>query len=402
MLCGMKWYAFISRNNAYRICKKCRLKVSTDFNTKREERIADEPKSWIKKGRYNHLTIEVRKNAEGYTLKVRGSLHKFYHSGDNSGNFTGVQVLGALQGLCDLFEVEPSNIIVQNLEVGINLPVWFYVQEYLDLNLIYHKKRTTEEGDLKGIGFYFKHDDYWVKLYQKGKHLLRYEIAYKSKLKLEGFGVSTLADLNEKTINVLADSLLPEWVEVLMRDGIDTFDKKGNPHNLNEKERDMLADFSSSFYQQGYEEHLKAACKRKKAALRQQAHRLRTASMHLIKSRGNKHHARLQEMILSGIEEFKKSWGQQTMSRFPPSIRQGKRDKIENIELNTNNCNNTNTKMDTTTSQVTTSVKLIHSVPLKSKKQIAKENREAKEKQFQSFLSALGVTLQKVQKEPAY
>src|SRR5206468_5489338 len=99
MLCGIEWCTFISRNNVYRICSLCSLQITKDFNSKREVLINNEPKTWMKEGRYRGWVIQIKKCAEGYKLNVRGSLHKFYHC-NNSGKFLGKEVLAAIEGMC--------------------------------------------------------------------------------------------------------------------------------------------------------------------------------------------------------------------------------------------------------------------------------------------------------------
>jgi hypothetical protein len=65
MLCGIEWWAFISKNNVYRICRLCNLAVKKDFNSKREVLINDEPKTWIKEGKYRGWIIQIKKCGEG-------------------------------------------------------------------------------------------------------------------------------------------------------------------------------------------------------------------------------------------------------------------------------------------------------------------------------------------------
>jgi hypothetical protein len=313
MLCGMKWSAFISEKNAIRILKLLgRININRNYSTRREVAVNDENNMLVRKGKYKCWHIELKKLNGGYTLVVRGSLHKFFHV-NNHGLFTGMEVLSALQGMYDLFEVDASDIKILQLEVGINLPVAFLVQRYLALNLLYHKKRTKEEGDLKGIGFYFKHDDYWIKLYQKEKYKLRFEIKYKSQAKLQAFEINTGADLHIQNINSLVDSLIPEWKEVIMRGGIDCLNEGRNRSGLTNMELKKMKNFSSTFYQQTHEEELLKAWemkdKKRSGALQRKAHRLKTDCMKIISTKGDQVRQELDSMMKEMITEFKASWG---------------------------------------------------------------------------------------------
>jgi hypothetical protein len=312
MLCGIKWYSFISRKNAYRICEKFNLRKKIGYASKRECWIHDdEPATWKRDGEYRHLFIEVRKEKGGYKLVIRGSIHKFYHD-NNIGTFAGLEVLVALQGVFDLFEVEPKEVIIEYIEVGINIPVWFLVFPYLKNNLLFHKKKTKVEFKVKGVGYKFEHDDYLIKIYQKDKHILRYEIKYTSKEKLQKFGIRSGADLHEETINKLALSLIPEWPEVIMRGGLNLVDERNNPNGLTKKEIDGINKFTSEGYMQSYHDELEKARKKKDTkrceALRVKANRLRRHCMELINDRGDKVHIKLQAMVKEGVSEFLSTW----------------------------------------------------------------------------------------------
>gem|GEM_PF-6829231 len=287
------------------------IRVIKGYSSKRELPIKDEPNTWVKKGDYKSWHIEIRKDLEGYKLKVRGSLHKFYHS-NNNGIFTGEEVLTAIQEMLDLFEVDAVSAKILNIEVGINLPVTFPVYEYLSLNLLYHKKSERIEGEEKGKGYYFKHEDYWIKVYAKDKHILRFEVKYKSKEKLQVFRVATVADLQKDVIKKLADSLYPEWKEIIMRGGISLLDERNNSNKLTKQERLKLLEFTSTGYQQSYQEELnkanERADKKRADALRKKAHRLRMFCLSLINERGDQLHRELGFQIKEEVDRFKDSW----------------------------------------------------------------------------------------------
>lgn len=311
MLCGIKWWAFTSKSNAYRIIELANLKVTSNYNTKREVLNNGEPKTFTKYGRHNGWHIQVKKETKGYKLEVRGSLHKI-HLGNNSGSFTGLQVVKALEEMYTLFDVDPANIIIQNIEVGINLSVWFQVYPYLCTNLLYHKKKVREEGDLKGIGFVFTYDDYLVKIYQKEEQILRFEIRYTSQAKIRSFGIQTAADLHEEITNKLAGSLLLEWGQVITKDSIDFFNDKANRSGLTTKELCKLRKFTSSGYQQDYKKELNdarlAGNMNSYESLRIAANRLSRYCVDFIKKRGDQTHTNVERLIGDGIDLFRGTW----------------------------------------------------------------------------------------------
>ncbi|MCG7857247.1 hypothetical protein MD537_09720 [Flavihumibacter sediminis] len=279
--------------------------MKINYNSKRQVLINCDPHTWIKEGVYKHWQIQVRKESNEYKLIVRGSLHKFYH-GNNSGSFSVSEVMAALQGMCDLFAIDQKDAKVTKLEVGINLSVTFPVYSYLNSNLLYHKKRDKREMDKKGVGYTFDYDDYKLKLYQKEIFVLRFEVKYTSIDKLKRFGIEAVGDLNIGNIHRLALTLLPEWNEIIMRDGINVYHKNRHLPDLTEGEREKLLEFTSIAFHQSYNELLAAAKNdnRKKDSLRQKANRLKVSCMNIIRRKGNGVHQELAFIIKKGVEEL--------------------------------------------------------------------------------------------------
>lgn len=335
MICGLKWWIYISYNNVYRIARELRLKVAKDYATKRECLVDGQPKTWKKTGKYRNLHIEIEKLDDGrYKLTVRGSLHKFFH-GNNAGVFTGSEVISALGKIGDLFQINLPETNLSYIEVGVNIPVWFAVNQYLQNNLLYHKKKSKE--NLDGIGFYFEHEDYLIKLYAKERQTLRFEIKFKSKDKLQLFGVTSLADLNENNVNRLVCTLPVEWEEVIIRGGINVVDKKNNANNLTIREREKILEFTSEAYLGDYRDQLALARitgnKRRSDALRKYSNRLRNFCIAVFNERGDQVHSKLKQMIVDQVESFMEGWNK--IVPFADSVREGKRDiDIPSIEIN--------------------------------------------------------------------
>ena len=307
MLCGIKWCAFISRKNASRLQKLSKIIVNQDRNTRRELTIDGVPKTWIRKGQLNGWHIEITKETNGFKLMVRGSLHKIY-KGNNTGTFTGVEVIAALEEMFTQFDVGPTEAIISYVEVGINIPVPFKVFPYLQDNLLFHKKKMSKRFDEDGRGFEFNYDDYLVKVYEKEQHILRFEVRYKSKDKLGQFRVFNASDLYEPTINSLVDSLLPEWGNLILANGVNIYDKKNRLDGMPYRDREKILEYTSTKYHQDYNTKYKKADQRGKWALQQEMSRLRRSVVQIIEKYGNDDHLKLAEALASGIKSFKETW----------------------------------------------------------------------------------------------
>jgi hypothetical protein len=319
MACGIEFGKDISKEKADDISNKFDLIVKSGYKTKNEKVVGGRPNSYSREGRYNGFIIEVKKELDRYTLVVRGSLHKYYH-GNNASIFHGYEILEAVKSICIALEVEPSDCEIYNMELGINIPVWFLVYPYLKANLIYHKRKGFKDiKSRNGIGFCFKHDDYLLKLYQKDDYLLRYEIKFTSVKKLNDAGIYFLSDIKENTINHLSELLPTEFEEVIMRDGLNILDKTRRNDLMTITEREKLIEYSSTWYQSSYLEALKRAPKAKKEGLRKKSYRLKMDCLEIINKYGSGDHNNLHQLINQQVEDFKNSWTKETRANVPLS-----------------------------------------------------------------------------------
>jgi hypothetical protein len=222
--------------------------------------------------------------------------------------------------------------------------------------------------DSKRFGLIASHDDYLIKLYRKLNELLRYEIKLKSKQKLNEAGINSLADLNERNVNNLANELVKQWGEIITRDGLNVYDRFDV---LTSKEREKILEFTSLVYIQSYHEKLReASSQTERDKLRQEAYRLKKYCLNLIRKHGNDDHSKLYKLIFEGVESFKQTWKvKRGVSRFPSLMKPGNRDKG-------------NTEIENSNYKINTGME-------KSKKQLSKEKREAKSLIYKSFLNKL-------------
>lgn len=162
-------------------------------------------------------------------LIIRGSLHKNYHKGFNSPDFTFSQLLDEISWLSKKVKISPENLILKNLEFGLNIEVDFPVFDFLSRNLVIYKfhqfNRYAPDQTGKSIGFYCPLSQYSLKIYDKAKqyglksNILRVELRYKKMAPLKGIRANSLKDLGSTLVlNELFGKLTKAWEHVLLFD----------------------------------------------------------------------------------------------------------------------------------------------------------------------------------------
>jgi len=206
-----------------------------------------EPKEGeILKHTYLYKNMRITTTQNGFLLE--GSLHKYRsilksvanihnaktkrriddYKGFNGDLFTLESITDTIAHLCGVLDISPHVCTLQNIEIGINNIVPFQVVSFID-GLLYHKgKSITEAKDDDGWTYkQFKHGEYIVKIYDKGKQYLlpneviRVEVKITKMRKLiekAGINISTLADINENTLKQAFDFLCSEFNEVIYYD----------------------------------------------------------------------------------------------------------------------------------------------------------------------------------------
>ena len=150
------------------------------------------------------LNIALKPSINGSNFLIKGSLHKWHNIGeDNSNQFTFIDVQTAVSSLCFVFDIEPENIELHGLEIGVNIKLPYHVWRLLNNLVSYKGKAFTpiNKHNLR-LGFICCFTDYEVKIYDKGKqagtgneHLLRLEVKVRKMRFLNDYGFKTLEDL---------------------------------------------------------------------------------------------------------------------------------------------------------------------------------------------------------------
>jgi hypothetical protein len=170
---------------------------------------------------YKNLVITIYKNKVAI---LTGSLHYFYNDGiHNYNNFTFTNLVNTLVEVAKLLEIELKNIILQNIEFGVNIILSFLVQNITN-NLLLHNKKEF----LKPYDFDYRraqYQRYWLKIYNKGnqfnrvENILRVELKYKRMIDLNNIGLYNCLDLTNKQLHTsLLTILLDKWSKVLLYD----------------------------------------------------------------------------------------------------------------------------------------------------------------------------------------
>lgn len=191
-------------------------------------------------------------------LYVSGSLHKYYNEGKHNYNdFTFSMLKLVIEDLESKFHFELDECDLHNIELGVNITPVVKTRMVLD-GLLVHKMvgfDTSHKGHYKQA----KHDQYFVKVYDKAFHyhlkgqenrLMRYELKFRKMYSLKPFGISKLSDLYEGNwIESIKELLLKEWSKILIYDNtikIERFDSETQIQLLNWKNANYWLSLNNS------------------------------------------------------------------------------------------------------------------------------------------------------------
>lgn len=195
----------------------------------------------VRRASFRGMNMELKPAATGYRLTINGSLHKYYNGGNHNANefpFTDLQY--AVNSLSAAIGIEPANMELHGIEIGINVPLPFTPLRVLNNAVCYKNKpfRPIHKRN-KRKGLICCLYDYDVKLYDKAEqsgidcgYLLRIEVKVNKMRYLQGYGLATLEDL-------IALSKIYPLVQVLTHvlDSIIWTDSEVDLHRMNNREQ---------------------------------------------------------------------------------------------------------------------------------------------------------------------
>jgi len=156
-------------------------------------------------------------------VKISGSLHKYSNNGyHNHNDFTYSDLLNVIVDLWRLFSINPANVVLNNLEFGVNVEVPFNPNLFID-NLI-HFKRTCFNVVTRNKQKYAESlkNRYILKIYNKGlqygleTNILRYEIKVIRSEHLKQFDIKHLHDiLNLEKLDILKKDLVESFKDIV-------------------------------------------------------------------------------------------------------------------------------------------------------------------------------------------
>jgi hypothetical protein len=217
-------------------------------------------------------TISKKKVAEYHFCKIiiydsgtvyfSGSLHKLYNSlngikapnfnqvrqykGFNGNQFTLHQIIDVRTHLCGLFDCEPSQLIIQNIEFGVNTTPGFDPNLFLK-GLLMHKGKPFEYRFNNNYS-QVPHNRFILKIYNKSyqyglpEYVLRFEVKIIKSEELKQIGIRTFEDISIETLKEAKKMLIRRLDEVLYYDY--TIDKS----KLTNREKALITNYSNPRY----------------------------------------------------------------------------------------------------------------------------------------------------------
>ena len=216
-------------------------------------RITTTKKGFLLEGSLHKYRSELKGVVNMHNAKTKGRINDY--KGFNGDLFTFESITETIAHLCGVLDISPYICTLQNIEIGINNIVPFQVVRFID-GLLYHKgKSITEAKDEDGWTYkQFKHGEYIVKIYDKGKQYLlpneviRVEVKITKMRKLiekAGINISTLADINETTLKQAFDFLYNEFNEVIY------YDRSINTEGLTEAKQRKVLEYQNKTFWEG-------------------------------------------------------------------------------------------------------------------------------------------------------
>ena len=177
-----------------------------------------------------------------YFTEVKGSLHKFYRNGDNSGDFSFIDICAAIGELCEILQISPLRANLNNLEIGVNIVLPFAPSDLLERIISYRNQKLNTYD--KGIGFYCNHfSQYEAKFYSKllqgvtKENVFRFELRAKKMQKIGGrlnlynlTEITTITRLSGYLMELINDLLIADlsivetsltnWERLIYKDGL--------------------------------------------------------------------------------------------------------------------------------------------------------------------------------------
>lgn len=204
---------------------------------------------------YHHCKIIVYDSGLVFFM---GSIHKLYNSlcgivppkpsdkGFNGNLFTLNNIFEVREHLAGLFECEPVQMVIQNIEFGVNTTPDFNPAKYIN-GLLYHKGQMFQYSYKHNLA-QSVHQRFIFKIYNKGKqykmteNVLRVELKIMKTEEIKWLGLRTFADVDQSTMKRTETLLLKRFDEVVH------YDYTINKESLTKCQKVALSSYSNPRY----------------------------------------------------------------------------------------------------------------------------------------------------------
>lgn len=221
--------------------------------------------STTKTAKYKHCKITIKENSidkekphvyfTGSIHKLWNELHQIYapnhnlnetYKGFNGNQFNLKDVIEVRTHLENLFDCTASQMLFENIELGVNIVLEFSPILFLS-GLLFHKNKKFESKYSENY-FLCEHSNFSMKIYNKGsqygmsKYILRFELHINRMTEVKELFFKTFADIDQQVIENAKDYLLMRFDEIVYYDN--TIDK----NKLSKSILDSLTNYSNDSY----------------------------------------------------------------------------------------------------------------------------------------------------------
>lgn len=181
------------------------------------------PIETIWRGHFNHLTFTIYESGR---VTISGSIHKFYNRENQNYNEFNIHAVNrSIEVISSVLQVKPHQIILNNLEFGVNIIPPVSSKEIISNLLLYKGDEFLNDSGKAKYMKQVKKAQYRLKAYDKAiqydlnSELFRFEIKIKKMEKLSRLGITNLDDLtNGSKFEKLGELLALSWDEIIFFD----------------------------------------------------------------------------------------------------------------------------------------------------------------------------------------
>lgn len=203
------------------------------FNTKRNNKGEPIPNEYgyiTYKGKYFDFRIKIKippiNPIENTEIEITGSFHKLFEGGSNYQNFYFFDFITAVNTLCNVLKIYPSELYIHVFEIGVNIlppiELMFLIEGLKSFSRQKFERDTFHRtGLLMAVDF----SENRIKIYNKSMQynqpepILRFELKIKKMayIKNKGVNITTLQDIISGDWNdYFGNLLLTQWDKVII------------------------------------------------------------------------------------------------------------------------------------------------------------------------------------------